>query len=97
MVPWLRIHFCKAGDAGSIPGWGTKIPHATEQLNNRKSMCLNERSYMLQLRLNAAYIYIYIYTHTVRALFIFFNQKSKPHILSRKTLEGCFPHSSVGK
>ena len=23
----------KAGDTGSIPGWGTKIPHATGQLN----------------------------------------------------------------
>ena len=22
-----------AGDAGSIPGWGTKIPHATGQLS----------------------------------------------------------------
>ena len=22
-----------AGDAGSIPGWGTKIPHAMEQLS----------------------------------------------------------------
>ena len=21
---------CNAGDAGSIPGWGTKIPHAEE-------------------------------------------------------------------
>ena len=24
---------CNAGDVGSIPGWGTKIPRATEQLN----------------------------------------------------------------
>ena len=24
---------CNAGDAGSIPGWGTKIPHATGQLS----------------------------------------------------------------
>ena len=24
-----------AGDMGSIPGWGTKIPHATGQLNPR--------------------------------------------------------------
>ena len=23
----------KAGDAGLIPGWGTKIPHAEEQLS----------------------------------------------------------------
>ena len=24
---------CNAGDAGSIPGWGTKIPHTAEQLS----------------------------------------------------------------
>ena len=24
---------CKAGDVGSIPGWGTKIPPAIEQLS----------------------------------------------------------------
>ena len=24
---------CDAGDVGSIPGWGTKSPHTTEQLN----------------------------------------------------------------
>ena len=24
---------CKAGDMGSIPGWGTKIPHDEEQLS----------------------------------------------------------------
>ena len=24
----------KAGDVGLIPGWGTKIPHAMEQLNS---------------------------------------------------------------
>ena len=28
-VQWLRIHPSNAGGAGSIPGWGTKIPHAT--------------------------------------------------------------------
>ena len=27
MVQWLRLHTSKAGDAGSILGWGTKIPH----------------------------------------------------------------------
>ena len=26
-LPW------SAGDAGSIPGWGSKIPHALEQLS----------------------------------------------------------------
>ena len=26
---------CNTGDAGSIPGWGTKIPHAVGQLSPR--------------------------------------------------------------
>ena len=24
---------CSAGDVGSIPGWGTKMPHAAEKLS----------------------------------------------------------------
>ena len=24
---------CKAGDMGSIPGWGTKVPHVAKQLS----------------------------------------------------------------
>ena len=36
------------GDMGSIPGWGTKIPHTTGQLSpqvtTRESMSHNERS-----------------------------------------------------
>ena len=28
MMQWLRFCASKAGDAGSIPGWGTKIPGA---------------------------------------------------------------------
>ena len=27
-VQWLRLHPSNAGGAGSIPGWGTEIPHA---------------------------------------------------------------------
>ena len=26
---------CSAGDVGSIPGWGTKMPHAAEKLSLR--------------------------------------------------------------
>ena len=26
---------CNAGDGGSIPGWGSKIPHAVEMLQLR--------------------------------------------------------------
>ena len=28
VVQWLRLHASTARDVGSIPGWGTKIPHA---------------------------------------------------------------------
>ena len=28
VVQRVRLHACNAGGAGSIPGWGTKIPHA---------------------------------------------------------------------
>ena len=37
--PVVKTLPCNAGDGGSIPGWGSKIPHAVE---------------MLQLRSNAA-------------------------------------------
>ena len=30
--PVVKSPPSNAGDAGSIPGWGTKIPHATGQL-----------------------------------------------------------------
>ena len=28
-VRWLRFHTSNAGGTGPIPGWGTKIPHAS--------------------------------------------------------------------
>ena len=41
-----------AGDMGSIPGWGTKIPHAVGQLSPRAATtelaCLKERARMPQ-------------------------------------------------
>ena len=44
----------KAEDMGSIPGQGTKIPHATGQLSPRptttESMHRSKRSHMLQQR-----------------------------------------------
>ena len=59
----IKNQSCHAGVVGSIPGWGTKIPYATEQLSlhaaTRESMSLNEgacttqgRAYALQLRSN---------------------------------------------
>ena len=39
---------CNTGDMGSIPGQGTRVPHAVEQpspcTTTRESMHLNERS-----------------------------------------------------
>ena len=32
MVQWVNLPY-NAGDASSIPGWGTKIPHAVGQLS----------------------------------------------------------------
>ena len=41
-----------AGDMGLIPGWGTKIPHATGQLSPHATIIelrgLNKRAYVLQ-------------------------------------------------
>ena len=33
--PVVKTPPSNAGSEGSIPGWGTKIPHATEQLSLR--------------------------------------------------------------
>ena len=59
-----------AWDAGLIPGWGTQIPHAVEQLSlcaatGEKPASHNKGSHTPQLRPDAAkyrniYIYIYI-------------------------------------
>ena len=40
MVQWLRLRASNAGGTGSIPGWGTNIPHAvqtkTKKQKNKK-------------------------------------------------------------
>ena len=33
--PMIKNPPCNAGDVGSIPGWGTKMPHAAEKLSLR--------------------------------------------------------------
>ena len=30
VVQWLRLRASNAGCVGSVPGWGTKIPHAKQ-------------------------------------------------------------------
>ena len=43
--PGLKNSLCNAGDVGSIPGQGTKIPHAMEQISlcaiTREPTCQN--------------------------------------------------------
>ena len=68
LAQWLKDHHFRdypggpvvknppssAGDMGSIPGQGTKIPHVEEQLSpeatTRESVCRNKRSHMVQQR-----------------------------------------------
>ena len=35
MVKWLGLHTSKAGSMGLIPGWETKIPHATQCIKKK--------------------------------------------------------------
>ena len=62
--PLVKNLPCNARDAGSIPGQGTKISHAMEQLNlrattrepvhhNKRSRVTQQRSHVLQLRPDA--------------------------------------------
>ena len=59
--PVIKNPPCNAGDVGSIPGQGTKIPYALKQLaivpqllnmraTPRESVPFNERSHLPQLR-----------------------------------------------
>ena len=41
-VQWLRHHASTAGGTGSIPGWGTKILHATGSRPKKKKKKLNK-------------------------------------------------------
>ena len=36
-VQWLRLHAFTAGDVGSIPGQGTKIPYAGQPKDKNKT------------------------------------------------------------
>ena len=39
---WLRLHASTAGGVGSIPGWGTKIPHVMQHGQNKTKKNYNE-------------------------------------------------------
>ena len=38
MVQWLRLLAPNGGSMGSIPGWGTKIPHVVCPINKIKQL-----------------------------------------------------------
>ena len=42
VAQWLRIHASTAGGVGSIPGWGTKIPHVMQHGQNKTKKNYNE-------------------------------------------------------
>ena len=42
--PVVKNQSCNAADAGSIPGQGTKIPHAPRQLSPRSPQQLSPRA-----------------------------------------------------
>ena len=47
-VQWLRFRASIVEDLGSIPGWGTKVPHATWQ-TSPTTEALHSRGHALQL------------------------------------------------
>ena len=45
VVQWLRLHASSAGEAGQIPGQGTKIPHhewCTQNFEIKKIFFMNK-------------------------------------------------------
>ena len=38
VVQWLGLHASNAGDMGSIPGWETKMPHATWHAKKKRKV-----------------------------------------------------------
>lgn len=39
---WFRLHATTAGDVGSIPDWGPRIPHALQCSQNIKNKIMFE-------------------------------------------------------
>ena len=64
VVQWLRFWASNVGDAGLIPGWGIKIPHAMWCSQKKKIIkIINFTSYVFYHSfIMCVYIYIYIYT-----------------------------------
>ena len=45
VAQWLRLHVSTAGGLDSIPGQGTKIPHALQVWPKKKKKEINEHRY----------------------------------------------------
>ena len=57
----VKKPLCNAGDMGLIPGRGTKIPHATEQLSPRAT-AETRRSQIFKKNINAPLFIVAVYT-----------------------------------
>ena len=51
-IQWLRLCASNAGGMGSIPGWGTKVPHAVQPAKklNKTEQNIYERK-LLELKI----------------------------------------------
>ena len=47
VAQWLGLHAPTAGGPGSIPGWGTKIPHAVQRSQKKKKKDNNKKVCLL--------------------------------------------------
>ena len=56
-VQWLRLGASNAGGMGSIPGWGTKIPHAVSWPKKKKKGQMVNAMNLLYI-LQQFYVYI---------------------------------------
>ena len=54
-VHWLRLHASNAGAAGSIPGWGTKIPHAAWRGQKTKEVKQHGKSSWAHITYESSY------------------------------------------
>ena len=80
-----------AGDSGSIPGQGTKIPYAAGQLSPHAKTAEPghcNRTCMMQPRLDAAenkLIYIYIYYIYIYIIYIYILKQDEKQLVRRDT------------
>ena len=51
MFHWLRLHVSNTWNSGSVPGWGTKLPHAM-QCSQKKKRREREREKELIFEMN---------------------------------------------